>query len=235
MSNVFRPKSVFVAASALLLAGAVAFAGVPAEKNLAKVKKDRHGQVSFKQIAGYTGYASDNEYHAKIKNLTDPDEIYALKLEHNQLSINEEVLGGVLHGAIESGNSSVTVHLTGTEVAHSVTLPARFEVHSAPHNPGAEIDTFATDMYRIEGALSNDRVFRSLHLVGGSGNGYPSPGQMTLIDKGDSVLVDSFFNIGYRIEFVGADGGPLAGQSGVIEGSVTMRAHGTEQAVTGRK
>jgi hypothetical protein len=239
MSNVFRPKSVFVAASALLLAGAVAFAGVQTDKPLAKVKKDRNGNVSFKQIAGYTGYDTDHEYHIKIKELTDPQAIYDLKMKHHQLGINEEVIGGVLHGLIERGDSTITVDITGTGTAagfhHTVSFPAKFEVHSEPHDSSQEIDTFRTNMYRIEGVATGDKMFSSLRLVGGTANGFESPGQMTLIDKGDSVLVDSFFNIGYRIEFTGADGGPLAGVKDSFEGTVTMRSYGTEQAVTGRK
>jgi hypothetical protein len=239
MSNVFRPKSVFVAASALLLVGAVAFAGVQTDKPLAKVKKDRNGNVSFKQVAGYTGYETDHEYHIKIKELTDPKAIHDLKMKHHQLNINEELAGGVLNGVIERGDSLITVDITGTGTAegfhHTVSFPAKFEVHSALHDPSAEIDTFRTNMYQIEGVATGDKMFSSLRLVGGTGNGYPSPGQMTLIDKGDSVLVDSFFNIGYRIEFTGADGGPLAGVQDSFEGTVTMRAHGTEQQVTGAK
>ncbi|HYG64978.1 MAG TPA: hypothetical protein VEL74_20515 [Thermoanaerobaculia bacterium] len=239
MSNVFRPKSVFVAASAMLLAGAVAFAGVQTDKQLARVKKDRNGNVSFKQVAGYTGYETDNEYHAKIKELTDPQAIYELKMKHHQLNIEHELNGGVLHGSIERGGSLITIDIVGTGTAagfhHSLTFPAKFEVHSEPHDPSVEIDTFRTNMYRIEGAAGGDSLFSSLRLVGGTANGFASPGQMTLIDKGDSVLVDSFFNIGYRIEFTGADGGPLAGVQDSFEGTVTMRAHGTEQAVTGGK
>jgi hypothetical protein len=43
----------------------------------------------------------------------------------------------------------------------------------------------------------------------------PSPGQTTLTDLGGgNWFVDSFFDINYRIDFVGAPGGALAGMSG---------------------
>lgn len=233
-------RKTFVAIIALVLAGAVAFAGVPAEKQLAhltRVHKKADGTVDLKQVAGYTGYESDNEYHAKIKNTTDPEEIARLKAKHNQLNILEENPGGMLHGVVESGTSVVTFELTGVGrlegLTDTISMPARFEVHSSPQT-GADIDTLETNMYRIEGAtVRGDKVFEYIRLVGGTGNGYNSPGQMTLITKGNQVMVDSFFNVGFRLDFKGAAGGPLDGIEDSIEANVTMRAHGDQQAVTG--
>jgi hypothetical protein len=233
MSNVHRSKLVSLAAMILMLVGALAVAGAD-ESRLARVKKLPDGTVSFKQIAGYTGYDSDEEYHAKIKNLTDPQAIAALKAKHFQLAIVDELGGGILGGQIEIGTSQVQFDVTGggslSGFRHKITMPARFEVHSAPHNSGGEIDTFDTNMYRIEGATTaSDNVFRSIRLVGGTANGYPSPGQMSLISSGeDDVIVQSFFKVGFRLELEGADGGPLAGFRDTIEGQVTMRAHAAD-------
>lgn len=233
MSSVMNSRKAMVAASVMLLAGAVAFAAdMPSGRTLAKIKKDRNGQVSLKQVANYNNYKSEEYYHATIKNLTNPADIRQLKMDHGMLNIDEVFDGGILHGQIERGDSVITIDLTGPDGTHTVSFPARFEVHSAPRTPGVEIDTFATNMYQIEGVLSGDSIFSSLRLVGGTGNGYDSPGQMSIIDKGDSVLVDSFFNIGYRIEYTGAEGGPLAGQSDVVEGKVTMRSYPAKRAAT---
>lgn len=223
-------KRVFVTGVALLLAGALAVSAAETEKArpLARVKKQADGTVSFKQIANYTGYESSNEYHAKIKELTDPLAIAQLKAKHNQLNVTDVLDGGILGGMIESGNSVVIFEVTGggslEGFHHVITLPAKFEVHSARHDPSQEIDTFETNLYRIESGVGSDEVFDSIRLVGGTGNGYPSPGQMTLISKGDEVLVDSFFNVGFRLEVAGGEKGPLAGFQGTIEGSVTMRS-----------
>ncbi|HEV8580906.1 MAG TPA: hypothetical protein VGX68_17710 [Thermoanaerobaculia bacterium] len=230
-------KRVLVTGVALLFAGALAVSAAEAEKArpLARVKKLADGTVSFKQIAGYTGYESSNEYHAKIKELTDPDAIAALKAKHNQLVVTDELAGGILGGMIESGTSVVVFEVTGggslEGFQHVITLPANFEVHSARHDPSAEIDTFATNLYRIESGVGSDEVFDSIRLVGGTANGYDSPGQMTLISKGDEVLVDSFFNVGFRLEVVGGAKGPLAGFQGTIEGSVTMKSSSANGAV----
>lgn len=233
-----RQKFVSIVAAVLFLAGALA-ASAAEERQLARVKKQADGTVSFKQIAGYTGYDSDDEYHAKLQNLTDPQAIAELKAKHHQLVITDELNGGILNGQIEIGNSVVTFELTGggslEGFHHTITMPASFEVHSAPHHPGTEIDTFKTNMYRIEGTARGDGVFESVRLVGGTGNGYPSPGQMSIISKGDDeVLVDSFFNVGFRLEITGAAGGPLAGVQDAVIGSVTMRAHADKGTVTGK-
>jgi len=230
MLNASGQKRILAAASALFLAGAlVAAAAEPGtERHLARIKKSPDGSVPLKQIAGYTGYASDNEYHAQIKDLTDPAAIAALKAKHNQLDITTELEGGILKGQIEIGTSVVTFDVTGggslKGFHHVFTMPATFEVDSAPHHPGADIDTFETNMVRIEGSGSDD-LFESLRLVGGTANGYPSPGQMSLISKGDEVLVDSFFNVGFRLEMKGAKGGPFEGLDSTVEGNVTMRSY----------
>ena len=234
MLNPIRSKRVIVAAASLFLAGALAVSAADVqERHLARVKKQPDGTVPLKQVAGYTGYDSDKEYHAKIKNLTDPLAIAALKAKHFQLVVGPELNGGILNGTIEIGDSVVQFDVTGGGTLegfhHVFTMPAKFEVHSAPHKPGADIDTFETNMYRIEGSGSDD-VFASLRLVGGTGNGYPSPGQMTLISKGDEVVVDSFFNVGFRLEFTGAKGGPFEGVSDAVEGNVTMRSYADPNA-----
>lgn len=232
MSNPSRPKSVAAAAVSALLLASLALAGTPAAKPHARVKKDANGNVSFKTIAINTGYTSEKEVHAKVQ---DPVRRAEIKAEHYGLVVTQEYPGGLLNGKVEVGDSWVKFDLTGTglkgDFQHTITVPAKFEVHSAPHQPGAEIDTFETNMNRIEGQSSvGDNVFEYVHLVGGTANGYPSPGQMTLISKGDVVEVDSFFNVGFRLEFKGTAGGPLEGLEDSVEGSVTMRAHQAETA-----
>lgn len=233
MLNSIRQKRVLAVAVALFLAGALAAMGAGTERKLAKVKKLPDGTVPLKQVANYNDYQDNDDYHAQLKNLTDPEAIAKLKAKHGQLNITQELNGGMLNGKIEIGNSVVTFDVTGggtlTGFHHVFTMPATFEVHSAPNKPGAEIDTFETNMYRMEGQGSDD-VFDSIHLVAGTANGYPSPGQMTFISQGDSVLVDSFFNIGFRLEIRGAKGGPFEGFADTVEGKVTMRSQAAEPA-----
>jgi hypothetical protein len=237
MLNSIRQKRVLAAASVLFLAGALAAAGANqgVARKLAKIKKQPDGTVSLKQVGNYNDYKDNDDYHAAIKNLTDPDAIAKLKADHNQINIFEEELGGILNGRIERGTSVVTFDVTGAgplEGFHHVfSMPANFEVHSARNRPGAEIDTFRTNMYRMEGQGS-DEMFESIRIVAGTANGYPSPGQMSLISQGDSVLVDSFFNVGFRLEVKGAQGGPFDGIEQTFEGKVTMRSHAADPGTT---
>jgi hypothetical protein len=47
----------------------------------------------------------------------------------------------------------------------------------------------------------------------------PSPGHTIFTQNGTGWTVDSFFDITYRIDFIGAPGGPLAGRSGSTTGT----------------
>ena len=227
-------KRVLFIASGLFLSASLAFAAdsTNPERHLAKIKKGPNGTVSLKQVANYNDYQTDKEYHAQLQSLTDPVAIMKLKAKHNQLNITSQLNGGLLNGTMEIGTSVVTFTVSNTadsSYSYTFSLPANFEVDSAPHQPGAPIDTFATNMVRIEGSTTApNELFDYVHLVGGTANGYNSPGQMSIIDKGDSVLIDSFFNVGFRLEFRGAAGGPLEGLEDAVVGNVTMRSQASQ-------
>ena len=53
--------------------------------------------------------------------------------------------------------------------------------------------------------------------------GMPSPGHTTLTQSGPQWNVESFFDITYRIDFVGSPGGPFAGHSGSTTGTARIR------------
>ncbi len=105
-----------------------------------------------------------------------------------------------------------------------IQFPVSIEMHSAPPAPGS-VQEFPTDMFRLFGQIMGDPDFDLLRITGGTDFAMPSPGQTTLTQvPGGSWAVDSFFDITYRIDFVGAPGGPLAGMSGSTTGTVRMRA-----------
>ena len=141
--------------------------------------------------------------------------------------------GGPLGGEVENFNSSATFQLsvsggTGTPLdgwTRTVTLPLAVETATAPRQAGAQVQTFNTDMQRIQGSITNDPDFALFEVVGGSANGYPSPGSTTLTKQTNGLFkVDSSFKVGYRIRFIGTTTGRLAGASGTTEGSVVMTA-----------
>ena len=102
-----------------------------------------------------------------------------------------------------------------------------YEVHTAPRTPGNPVQSFDCDMFRMFGQIANpgagDPDFDLLRIVAGTDFGLPSPGHTTLWDIGGGQwAVDSFFDITYRIDFVGNPTGPFAGRSGSTTGTIRM-------------
>jgi len=84
-------------------------------------------------------------------------------------------------------------------------------------------------MFRLFGQITNpgsgDPDFDLLRIVAGTDFGLPSPGHTTLTrlgPPGSNWAVDSFFDITYRIDFVGRVGGALSGMSGSTTGTIRM-------------
>jgi len=102
--------------------------------------------------------------------------------------------------------------------------PGTFEVHAAPRTNNAALQSFDTDMFRLFTQISNpgdgDPDFDLLRIVAGTDFGLPSPGHTTLLQSGPNWQVDSFFDITYRIDFVGKAGGTFGGLSGSTTGTV---------------
>jgi hypothetical protein len=145
--------------------------------------------------------------------------------------------GGSLGGAKECSSSVLDMDLNGTGslagYQRTIVLPIDFETHTAPRNPGDPVQSFDTDMFRLRGELFGDPDFDLLRIVAGTDFGMPSPGHTTLTQlPGGDWAVDSFFDITYRIDFVGAPGGPLAGMSGSTTGTIRM-ATGSQPACVG--
>ena len=83
--------------------------------------------------------------------------------------------------------------------------------------PNTSPQSFDGDLGRMYGQIAaiGDPDFDLLRITAGSDVGMPSPGHTTLTDLGGGNWnVDSFFDITYRIDFVGHPGGPLSGMSG---------------------
>ncbi len=144
--------------------------------------------------------------------------------------------GGSLGGEKECAESMLELNLHGTGVLAGfdrlVQVPIGFETHVGPRALGEAIQSFETDMFRLFGQITGDPDFDLLRIVGGTDFGLPSPGHTTLTDLGGSWSVDSFFDITYRIDFVGKPGGPLSGMSGSTTATIRMRAGGGSAAFT---
>jgi hypothetical protein len=160
----------------------------------------------------------------------------------------EEVPGGILGGTKAGGGGPLFQwNMTGTGallgfnrnivmpglggvltfpavITPSLNTNSAFEVHTAPRTLGDPNQCFDTDMFRLFSQIvnpsANDPDFDLLRVVAGTDFGLPSPGHTDLLQNGGNWEVDSFFDITYRIDFVGRPGGALAGMSGSTTGVV---------------
>jgi len=143
--------------------------------------------------------------------------------------------GGTLGGeVVRSSDGELEWRATGTGELEGydrfISLPVPLvEAHTGPRNPGDPVQSFPTDMFMMQGQLyPGDPDFDLLRITAGTGFGMPSPGHTTLTQlPGGSWNVDSFFDITYRIDFVGAPGGPLAGMSGSTTDTTQLTANVT--------
>ena len=143
-----------------------------------------------------------------------------------------EIPGGSLGGDVQTFDGELSLMMTGTGglagYNRGLIMGMTFETHSAPRNPGMSPQSFNTDMFMLQGQLfPGDPDFDLLRITGGTGFGMPSPGHTTLRSTGPvNWAVESFFDIEYRIDFVGAPGGPFAGMSGSTTGTIRMSQGG---------
>jgi hypothetical protein len=95
---------------------------------------------------------------------------------------------------------------------------------SDPRIPASPIQSFNQDLFQLQGQIIGDPDFDLLRISAGTGFGLPSPGHTTLTQApGANWAVDSFFDITYRIDFIGRPGGMLAGRSGSTTGTIRLQ------------
>ncbi len=127
--------------------------------------------------------------------------------------------GGILGGEIVNFTASANLILTGTGMFSSynrtMVFPFNGQYHTAPRTPGTSPQIFVTELMQLQGQIVGDPDFDLLRITAGNSFGMPSPGRTTLARRPTlDWAVNSFFDITYRIDFIGAPGGPFAGMSG---------------------
>lgn len=147
-----------------------------------------------------------------------------------------EDTGGSLGGNVDCFTSTAAFQISGTGALagynRPVSIPLFAEVHTGPRNPGDAVQDFPSEMMRLQGQITGDPDFDLLRVTGGTDFGLPSPGHTTLTQlPNGNFAVDSFFDITYRIDFVGAAGGPLGGMSGSTTATIRMATGGGPSCV----
>ncbi len=124
--------------------------------------------------------------------------------------------GGTLGGEEACAGAVLSFTFIGTGplsgINHSVDVPVSLEIHAAPRTPGDSVQSFATDLFRLSGEITGDPLFAQLRIEAGTDFGMPSPGHTTLVQSGGSWVVESYFDLSYRIDYVAT--AVLLGQSG---------------------
>jgi len=172
------------------------------------------------------GYVSPTDFHMIVDGLTPPTTIQ-IGVEHQRFFNVTSGPGGSLGGEKENFGSDLHMVMTGTNglvYSRDLHMQANCETHIAPRTPGDVVQSFDTDMFKLQGQLpAGDPDFDLLRITAGSSFGMPSPGHTTLTLRNDGQWnVDSFFDITYRIDFIGHSPGPLAGHSGSTTGTIRM-------------
>ncbi len=141
-----------------------------------------------------------------------------------------DVPGGALGGNHQTFTAPLTFHLVGSGTllgyTRTVAIPTSGQTDTAPRGaPFSSPQSFNTDLTNLQGQISGagDPDFDLLRVTAGTNFGLPSPGHTTLTAAGGGTWqVDSFFDITYRIDFVGHPGGPFGGMSGSTTGTTRM-------------
>ncbi len=171
------------------------------------------------------GYVSPTDLHEMIDGLP-PGTTITVGAQHDRFFNITHTPGGPLGGGHETFGSALTLVLNGTGalVLHrTINMTAQCATDVAPRTPGNPLQSFDTDMFGLQGQITGDPDFDLLRITAGTGFGMPSPGHTTLTQlPGNQWAVDSFFDITYRIDFIGAPGSVLAGRSGSTTGTIRM-------------
>ncbi len=181
-------------------------------------------------------YLSPADFHMIVDGLPAGTTINAGASHLAFLNVDRQA-GGALGGARETFDSTLALELAGTGTldgfAKTLEIPMAVETHTGPRSPGQPVQTFDTDMFALQGAIFGDPDFDELQVTAGTNFGLPSPGSTTLTQLPDGDFsVDSFFDIEYRIDFVGAPGGALSGLSGSTTATVRVQAGTPEPPCT---
>ncbi|MEP7028276.1 MAG: hypothetical protein ABI960_06750 [Candidatus Eisenbacteria bacterium] len=125
--------------------------------------------------------------------------------------------GGALGGTTQTWDAILRLHLEGDPTYpydRVFLIPVSCSSDAAPRAAAAPVQSFQMELTGLQGQVApGDPDFDLLRVIAGSGFGLPSPGHTTLTKVGAMWAVDSFFDITYRIDYIGHSPGPFGGYS----------------------
>ncbi len=166
-----------------------------------------------------------NEMH--IIDGLPPGTTIDMPVRMDNMMAPSELPGGMFPGGHEQFfDIFIELPMTGTGAlaGYNRFIPMQLacETNTGPRG-GTPVQNFPYEMFQMFGQIMGDPDFDLLRITAGTNFGMPSPGQGTLTQQPSTDwALESFFDITYRIDFVGAPGGPLAGMSGSTTGTIRM-------------
>ncbi len=132
--------------------------------------------------------------------------------------------GGLLGGTTGNGSGlNLTFNMQGTGAFlgfnRVINLPVfTLVVDSAPRMLASPLQLFNTTAAMGQAQIFSDPDFDLLRVTFGDSFGLPSPGLTQFAQVGPLWNIYSYFDVTYRIDFVGAPGGTFGGMSGSTTG-----------------
>jgi len=218
---------------ALLLAPQPALAAVAGGGTPCLVTADANGNPILPPIdCAY--FPVIKRFHAQLTDPVTGQLNIGINSKHYRFANIVVEPGGTLGGTRETFDSTLQIEAVNGKGESAITeVPAKVVTDTSKFNAfqvagaAGTIQTLETDMRSLHVLVRKHPCFEFLEIIGGTDNGYPSPGSITLNPQGEGVWVaNSSFNVSIQVRYIGSDDGPFAGQSGTFEGTVTVEAAG---------